>query len=174
VPGFTESNALDLAYVPYTHGLIAAFAWSVLGGLAGWLVSGRKSFRIGIAAALAVASHWVLDLLMHRPDLPLYGDSMKVGIGLWNYRWPAFFAELVSLAIGLVLYATATRPRDAIGRIGPILFFVALTGTQLVNLLVDPATTPRAVAIAGLLSFLSIPLGAAWLDRHRSDSKALG
>jgi hypothetical protein len=184
VPGFTESNALDLAFIPYTHSLVAAVVWSVLGGVVSWLVAGRKSARIGIAAALAVASHWVLDLLMHRPDLPLYGDSMKVGLGLWNYRWPAFFAELGSLAIGLVLYATATRPRPgsarnsfarvAIGRAGPIVFFVALTCMQLVNLLVDPATTPQAAAIGGLLSFLSIPIGAAWIDRHRSDSKSLG
>jgi len=173
VPGFTESNALDLHYIPYTHSLVAAIVWSVLGGFAAWLYAGRTSPRIGVAAALAVASHWLLDLLMHRPDLPIYGDSMKVGLGLWNYRWPALAAELISLGIGLALYATSTRPRDAIGRAGPVVLFVALTGAQLVNLFLDPATTPHAAAIGGLLSFLSIPIAAAWLDRHRSVSKSL-
>ncbi|MBA2543496.1 MAG: hypothetical protein H0V17_27895 [Deltaproteobacteria bacterium] len=173
VPGFTECNSLDLHHIPYTHSLIAAVVWSVIGGIAAWLYAGRKSPRIGVAAALAVASHWILDLLMHRPDLPLYGDS-KVGLGLWNYRWPALFAELISLGIGLALYATSTRPRDAIGRAGPLVLFVALTGAQLVNLLLDPATTPQATAISGLLSFVSIPLAVAWLDKHRSLSKSLG
>ncbi len=167
VPGFTESNALDLHYVPYTHGLISTLVWAVAAGLVAWLIAGRPTIRVAVAVALAVASHWLLDLLMHRPDLPLYGDSMKVGLGLWNYRWPAFAAEIISLVGGLALYVGGTRPRDTIGRIGPAVLGIALSGTQLFNLLVDPATTPRAVAIAGLCSFLAIPVAFAWVDRHR-------
>ena len=167
VPGFTESNALDLLFIPYTHGLISTFLWAFAGGLVAWLIAGRVSLRVFVAVALAVASHWVLDLLMHRPDLPIYGDSMKVGLGLWNYRWPAFAAEIISLVVGLALYVRGTRPRDAIGRFGPAVLAVTLTGMQLFNLLVDPATTPRATAAAGLFSFLAIPFALAWVDRHR-------
>jgi hypothetical protein len=167
VPGYTESNSLELVFMPYTHGLVSTVIWSVLGGVAAWLYAGRSSARIGIAVALAVASHWLLDLLMHRPDLPVYGDTMKVGLGLWNYRWPAFVVEIGVLFAGLALYATATRPRDAIGRIGVVGFAIALAGMQLFNLLADPATTPQATAAAGLVSYVAIPIAAAWLDRHR-------
>lgn len=165
VPGFTESNALDLHFIPYTHGLISAVLWSLGGGLAAYLLT--KSRRVFVALALAIASHWILDLLMHRPDLPIYGDELKVGLGLWNYRWPAFAAEIISLGGGLLLYAGGTRPLDVIGRLGPAVLFIALTGTQLFNLLVEPARTPNAAAGGALLSYVMIPLAMAVVDRHR-------
>jgi len=167
VPGFTESNSLDLHYMPFTHGLLATFVWAILGGFGAWLLAGRTTPRVGIAVALAIASHWLLDLFMHRPDLPIYGDSMKVGLGLWNYRWPAFAAEIVSLVGGLALYVSGTKPRDAIGRFGPAVLAVALTGTQLFNLLDDPAKTPSAAAIGALVSYVGISAALAFVDRHR-------
>jgi hypothetical protein len=167
VPGFTESNSLDLHYMPFTHGLLATLLWAIAGGLGAWLLAGRKTPRVGVAVALAVASHWLLDVLMHRPDLPLYADEMKVGLGLWNHRWPAFAAEIVALVGGLAIYVSGTKPRDAIGRFGPAVLAVALTGVQLFNLLADPAKTPRDAAIGGLVSFLAIPVVLAFVDRHR-------
>src|SRR5215470_19970400 len=85
VPGITATNPLDLYYMPYTHSLVAAVVWSVLAAVAYRLWS-RAGGRL--AAAIiggAVLSHWILDLLVHRPDLPLYDDAHKVGLGLWNY-----------------------------------------------------------------------------------------
>jgi hypothetical protein len=171
IPGFTESNSLDLHYIPYTHGLISALLWSLAGGLVAWLVAKRASPRIFVAIALSIASHWILDLLMHRPDLPIYGDSMKVGLGLWNYRWPAFIAEIIVLGAGLLYYARGSRPKDAIGRFGPIAMFVALTGTQLFNLLVSPTSTPVDTAAGALISFVVIPVVMAFVDRHREHPK---
>lgn len=165
VPGFTESNALDLHFIPYTHGLISTVLWSVGGGLIAGLLT--RSRRVFVAVALAIASHWILDLLTHRPDLPIYGDEMKVGLGLWNYRWPAFAAEILSLGAGIVFYVRGSRPRDAIGRFGPGVLFVALTGAQLFNLLVAPTETPNATAAGALLSYLAIPVAMATVDRHR-------
>lgn len=166
VPGFTESNALDLHFIPYTHGLLATLVWALVGG--GLLSAGNR--RVAIAVALAIASHWILDLLMHTEDLPIYGNQMKVGLGLWNYRWPAFAAEIVSLVVGLALYLRGTRALDAIGRLGPAVLGVALTGTQLFNLLVEPTRTPMITAGAALLSFLTIPVGIAIVDRHRTQN----
>src|SRR5215203_685693 len=77
VPGITATNPLDLYYIPFTHSLVAAFAWS--------------------AVALAVLSHWALDWLVHRPDLPLYDNTAKVGLGLWNAPAIAFALEAVFL-----------------------------------------------------------------------------
>jgi len=81
VPGFTATNPLDLYYMPFTHGLVAALLWSCAGGLAYQILARRMA---GIVIGVAVFSHWVLDFIVHRPDLPLCDDSAKVGLGLWN------------------------------------------------------------------------------------------
>src|SRR6266567_4680453 len=95
VPGITASNPLDLYYMPYTHSLVAALLWSL-----GAYVAYRAirvfgaSHRAALLVALAVFSHWVLDLVVHRPDLPLYDNAAKVGLGLWNYPARAFLLEV--------------------------------------------------------------------------------
>src|ERR1700724_2655754 len=81
VPGITASNPLDLYYMPYTHSLLAALLWAAAALLFCRLFVGWG--RVGKAAlivALAVFSHWVLDLVVHRPDLPLYDNTAKVGL----------------------------------------------------------------------------------------------
>src|SRR5437762_13568340 len=78
VPGITATNALDLYYMPYTHSLLGALVWS---GLAALLYKfagrGRGSWGAGLIVALAVFSHWILDLIVHRPDLAIYVDTLK-------------------------------------------------------------------------------------------------
>ena len=85
VPGFMAASALDLYDMPYTHSLIGALALSIVCGVLCNLVW-KKS---GLIVGLAVFSHWILDLVVHAPDLLVYG-SHKVGFGLWNYFWPEF------------------------------------------------------------------------------------
>ena len=83
VPGITATNPLDLYYVPYTHSLIGSMLWSIAAGIAYYLLRKADGTAAAIVGA-AVFSHWVLDWLVHRPDLPLYDDTFKVGLGLWN------------------------------------------------------------------------------------------
>src|SRR5713101_7880489 len=91
VPGITESSPLDLYYMPYTHSLVGAIGWSVLAALLYKLSSkAGVSRKAAVYLGAAVFSHWILDLLVHRPDLSLYDDTMKVGFGLWNFRYLAF------------------------------------------------------------------------------------
>lgn len=169
VPGITASNPLDLYYMPYTHSLLAAIVWSAVGGLVYALLKGqRRSVRIGIAFGIAVASHWILDLLVHRPDLPLYDDTAKVGLGLWNFPALALALECGSVIAGLLLYLQGNHARDAIGRIGPWLFVVALVGLQAMLFFGKPPETPSEVAITAFLSYFLIAACAAWLDRHRA------
>src|SRR5207249_566954 len=80
-------NPLDLYYMPYTHSLVGALLWS-LGAYVAYRLIRRfgASHRAALLVAVAVFSHWVLDLVVHRPDLPLYDDTLKVGLGLWNHR----------------------------------------------------------------------------------------
>jgi hypothetical protein len=167
VPGFTASNPLDLYYLPYTHSLALTPVWAVAAGLVTWLALGRKSLRVPIAIAIAVASHWLLDFPMHRADLPLYDNSHKVGLGLWDYRWPALAAEIISLGVGAALYAGGTRTRDLIDGIGLWIFVVALICAQLFNLLGTPPSTPNSVATAALGAYVVFTVIAHLIDRRR-------
>ncbi|PYL72520.1 MAG: hypothetical protein DMF22_03995 [Verrucomicrobia bacterium] len=93
VPGITATNSLDLYYMPYTHSLIGALVWSALAFLV-YKVASRTKVGAALIVALAVFSHWILDLIVHRPDLAIYDDTLKVGFGLWNYRGIEFVLEI--------------------------------------------------------------------------------
>src|SRR6266704_5395236 len=122
VPGITKSLPLDLYYMPYTHSLVAALLWSAAAFVA------YRAFRpVGTRAAalvlgVAVLSHWVLDLVVHRPDLPLYDNSLKVGFGLWNHPIAAFALEIAFLFGGMYLYWAATEAISRVGRYGTAVF----------------------------------------------------
>src|SRR5678816_609145 len=85
VPGITASNPLDLYYMPYTHSLVAATFWSVAVAFVVWLLPRVATRSAAVWIGVAVFSHWILDFIVHRPDLPLYDDTLKVGLGVWNY-----------------------------------------------------------------------------------------
>src|SRR6266516_2409047 len=104
VPGITASNPLDLYYMPYTHSLVAALFWSCVGALAYRLIARPARRRTSVVVGFAVFSHWILDLVVHRPDLPLYDNSAKLGLGLWNAPALAFGLEAAILFGGSWLY----------------------------------------------------------------------
>ena len=114
VPGFTATNALDLYYMPITHSLPGAAILSlVLGAIIAGFYRVNK-LRIVTIIALAVFSHWLIDLIVHVPDLALWDDSYKVGFGLWNYFWIALALEFAILIAGAWYYARTVpslRPR---------------------------------------------------------------
>jgi len=169
VPGITATNPLDLYYMPYTHSLVAALLWSaVAGGAYGLLKGQSQARRVAVAIGIAVFSHWLLDLLVHRPDLPLYDNSAKVGLELWNYPVPALAVEIASIVVGLWLYLGNSRARDALGRIGPWLFVALLVGIQLMAFFGRPPETPNQAALMGLVAYFLFAGIAAWLDRHRA------
>jgi len=100
VPGFTEANPLDLYYMPFTHGLPGSIVLSlVFGGIVGLFTTANRGPTILLVAAAAF-SHWVLDLVVHTPDLPLYDNTAKVGFGLWRQVAFSFPLELVVLGLG--------------------------------------------------------------------------
>jgi hypothetical protein len=110
VPGITASNALDLYYMPYTHSLVGVLCWSVLAYVVCQIVPSLRGVRTGLILAAAVFSHWILDLIVHRPDLALYDSVGKMGFGLWNYRGAAFALEMGVLFGGAaMLYRTAAH-----------------------------------------------------------------
>jgi hypothetical protein len=103
VPGITATNPFDLYYMPYTHSLVGAVLWSIAAGIAYSLFRKAPGWSAAAFVGVAVFSHWALDLLVHRPDLPLYDNSFKVGLGLWNFPMLAFPVEIAVLFSGMYL-----------------------------------------------------------------------
>src|SRR5882672_4659413 len=113
-PGITAFTPLDFISYPYSHSLLALVLWGLLfGGACAVVVRDR---RVMLVVAALVVSHWVLDWITHRPYMPLYPGSAKVGLGLWNSIPGTIAVEVAMFAVGVWMYAQATRPRDAIGR----------------------------------------------------------
>ena len=107
IKGFTAGSMLDSYFHPYSHSLPMAIIWSIFAALLYWVVCSRHGRLYRRSApwiiALAVFSHWVLDLIAHPRDLAIYDNSWKVGFGLWNYRDPEFALEIALLAGGIGL-----------------------------------------------------------------------
>jgi len=164
-PGVTVVTPLDFQHYPISHSLLASIGWGALlgGGYFAFTRERRGSF---IVAALVV-SHWLLDALVHRPDLPLtpFGDA-RVGLGLWNSLPATLLVEMPIFLGGCWLYARATRARDAAGRWSLAGLVVFLLLIQAANLAGDPPPSVEAIAWAGHAQWL-IVLWAFWVDRHR-------
>jgi hypothetical protein len=167
VPGFTATNPLDLYYMPYTHGLVPALLWSGLAAAAYHLWRRRDGWPAAAIVGVAVFSHWILDLLVHRPDLPLYGDHYKVGLGLWNYRMPAFGLEILFLFGGMWLYLRVTRPVMRGGRYGMMIFGFVMLAVQGVLFYGPPPSSDHAAAVSALAAYCVFAGAAYWLEGTR-------
>lgn len=173
VPGFTATNPLDLYYMPYTHSLLGALFWSVLGfGLYRFVTSVRGSIGAKTMAAvfvgLAVFSHWILDLVVHSPDLALYDETYKMGLGLWNYPVIAFALEIAILFGGMFLYMRSTTAANAIGKYGMPVLGLILIAVQSIVFFGPPPSSPNAAAATALIAYFLFAAAAFWLERQRN------
>jgi len=166
VPGLMAASALDLYYMPFTHSLVGALALSVAGGLLlNFAVKGRDAITAFVLGC-AVFSHWIADLLVHRPDLPLMTDSCpKLGFGMWNYFWPEFILEIVLLAVTLVWWLRTERSGATV-RAGFILFGL-LVIAQCVDKFGPVPGSSEAAAWMALTAYTVLALVAAWAGRGR-------
>src|SRR5216684_1791164 len=130
VPGFTATNPLDLYYMPYTHSLDGAILWAIAAGAGYRVLRKADGWSAAVIVGAAVLSHWVLDLVVHRPDLPLYDNSLKVGFGLWNHPIAAFTLEIAFLFGGMYLYWAATEAISRVGRYGTAVFGLVMIAIQ--------------------------------------------
>ncbi len=163
-PGATAFTPLDFQSYPWSHSLLLVGVWSLLAfGAARTL--GATS-RVAGLLGLVVLSHWVLDALTHRPDLPLWPDGPMVGFGLWNSVPGTFVVEgLLFLGAGWV-YARRFPPRDAVGKTG-LLAIAALVGViWAAGPFSPPPPGPEAVAWVGLGLWI-LPFWAWRVERHR-------
>lgn len=164
-PGVTKITPLDFVSYPISHSLLMVCVWGLLFGVIYWRV--RKRMKGAVVLGVCVVSHWVLDLIVHRPDLPLYpGESPRLGLGLWNSLGGALLLEGLIFVAGLVLYLRVTRAKNRVGVYGPWALAGFLVLVQFGNVLGPPPPTPRAIAWAGQLQWVLVAW-AYWVDRNR-------
>jgi membrane-bound metal-dependent hydrolase YbcI (DUF457 family) len=166
VPGFTAINPFDFTYYPWSHSLLMTLVWAVAFALV-YFAASRD--RVGaVWVAIVVASHWLLDFVSHRPDMPLYpGGDEKLGLGLWQSIPATFAVEGAMFAGGIALYVGATRSRDRIGTIAWWAFVALLLALYIPGPWASRPPSESAVAIFGIIALLIFGPWAYWIDRHR-------
>lgn len=163
--GNTPVTPLNFYDYPLTHSLVMAIFWSILIG--GIYYAIKKYLRGAVVISAVLFSHWLLDLVSHRPDLPLApGLNIFFGLGLWYSPAATFIVELILFVIGITLYLQTTTASDKIG----IAAFWSLIGLLVIswigNLMGGPPPNVETIAIVGNAMWLFVLL-AYWADKHR-------
>ena len=164
-PGNTAFTPLNFIYYPFSHGLVSVLIWAVLFG--GVYYAFRKNIKTSLLLGGLVLSHWILDLFTHRPDLPLlFGNHLKVGLGLWNSVILSILVEGSIFIIGAYLYFKATKAENKKGQIGLWSLLIFLGIVYVMNVFGPPPPSVEPIAIVGLFQWL-IVAWAYWIDRNR-------
>lgn len=163
-PGATAFTPLVFESYPVSHSLVAVLGWSVLVGAACFAL--RREVRGAIVMGLLVASHWFLDLIVHRPDLPVVPGGPLVGLAVWNSVPLTLAIELPLFALGVWLYVRCSVANDAIGRWALVALVAFLLAIYAGNLFGPPPPSVAAIAWVGQAQWLLV-LWGLWVDRHR-------
>ncbi len=164
--GASGITPLAFEHYPYSHSLLMVGFWALL--LGGFHLVMRRNGRNALLLGLLVLSHWLLDLLVHVPDLPLYpGPSPLLGLGLWQSLPLTLLLEGAIFVSGTVIYIRRTRPRDGQGRWGLVGLIALLTLIQIGNLFGEPPPSVAAIAWLGQAQWLLV-LWGYWVDQHRT------
>ena len=161
----TRNPPLEFVHYPYSHSLLAVILWAALVAAIHFIA--RRS-RIGaVVLGLAVISHWLLDLVVHYPDLPLYpGNGPLLGLGVWSSPTVAMALEFSIFAAGLWLYLRSTTASDATGKRALWSLVAVLALIQIANVFGAPPPGTTAIAWAGQAQWLLVAWGY-WIDSHR-------
>jgi membrane-bound metal-dependent hydrolase YbcI (DUF457 family) len=166
VPGYTAINAFAFLHYPWSHSLLMTAVWALLFAFVYLAVKGDRAGAVWVG--LAVASHWVLDFVSHRPDMPLYpGGEQRLGLGLWNSLPATFVVEGLMFAAAVVFYARLTRAKDRTGALAWRGWVALLVVMYVAGPWSPPPPSENAVVIAGLLALLIFVPWGYWIDRHR-------
>jgi membrane-bound metal-dependent hydrolase YbcI (DUF457 family) len=171
VPGHLPMTPLEFAHYPWTHSLLAVLCWALLFALAYRIVRGDARSAAWLGAL--VVSHWVLDLVVHEPDLPLWPGGPKVGLGAWHSVPLSLALEFVLLGAGAWLYVRATHAADRRGTWLLIALLGLLVALYLGALLGPPPPSVQTLAYSALAGWLFVAWGY-WIGRHRVAVAAAG
>jgi hypothetical protein len=165
-PGITAVTPLDFTHYPYSHSLVGMALWGA--GLGLIYFAFKRNSAASLVLLLVVLSHWLLDFVSHRPDMPVtFTGAERFGLGLWHSRIATLVVEGLLFAWCVWIYVRATRPLDRTGRralIGLVAFLVVI---YLANIFGPPPPSVAAVTWAAQAIWLFVAWGY-WIDRHRS------
>lgn len=159
-PGISVMNPMDLYHMPYTHSLLGSGLFALVFAAAIWLAS--RSRAAALLGGAVVLSHWLLDLLVHVPDLTIAGNPPKLGMGLWNYPAVEMPLELAITFGALWLYVRAWRPAP----IRVVVLAALLLALQGFNWFgpVEPEVTP-ATSVLAFVAYGLVTLAAWWMGK---------
>ena len=164
VPGLLAASPFDFTWYPISHSLVAQLGWGALLGIAYFIL--RRDGRSAVLVGALVPTHWVLDFIAHRPDMPLYPGGATYGLGMWNSLPLTIFVEYALFAAGIAIYLSATRAKDRTGNLALWSLLGLLAVLYPASLFGPPPPNVQTLAWSGLAIWLTVPW-AAWADRHR-------
>ena len=165
--GNTAFTPLDFIYYPFSHSLLGVLIWALLFGAVYYFI--KKDLKTSLILGALVLSHWILDLITHRPDLPLFlgSDSLLVGLGLWNSIIATVIIEGTIFIAGVYLYLAVTKAKNKVGGYSLWSLIIFLVIVYISNLFGPPPESAEALGYIGLAQLLLIAW-AYWIDRNRS------
>lgn len=167
---FAQTHYLTFTF-PYSHGLAASIIWSLLGFTITYAVlphwSNKERKQAGLAIALAVFSHFVLDWFVHIPEMPLLGDnSPKLGLSLWNKLPLALGLEVGLVLIGFIYYLSMVKPKTNLAKYGVAALMVLITTLTVTGQLFAETPPPaNGAAMSWIFQPFLICGLAYWFDR---------
>ena len=168
--GNTAFTPLNFVHYPITHSLLTAAFWSILFALVYFAFS--RYLTGAIIIGFGVLSHWLLDAVVHRPDLPIYpGSQALIGLGLWNSIPGTLIVEGLLFLAGVIIYWKTTRALDKIGSLGFWAFIGFLILIYIGNVLGPPPESINMLATVALLVWI-FTFWAGWFDRHRASGSS--
>jgi len=169
-PGNTAVTPLNFVWYPFTHSFLGVAFWAVLVG--GIYYLARRDRRSSYVLAGLVMSHWVLDLITHRPDLPLLPwMDLKVGLGLWNSFALTILVEGAIFLSGAIIYMRTTRALNTKGSVSLWAFLIFLGVVYTMNLVGPPPPSVEPIGYVGLSMWLLVAWGY-WIDRNRTTTSS--
>jgi len=165
-PGNTAFTPLDFVYFPFSHSLFSVIIWGVLTGCIYFLV--KKNLKGSILLGVLVLSHWILDLITHRPDLPIFPwQDFMAGLGLWNSVAGTIIVESSIFIAGAYFYFKYTSAKNKTGSFALWGLLVFLGIMYISNIFGPPPPSAEPIGYIGLAQWLIIAWGY-WIDKNRS------
>jgi hypothetical protein len=172
ISGTNPLTSAQYTFFPYSHSLVATLILAGLVALIFLVVPfkiGLSKSRTALVMATAVMSHFVLDVIVHNPDIDLLGNGVyKIGLGLWNYPIASYVVEALLLITGLWIYLKSTKGKDFSGKYGLPILSVILLILNGVNTFVLYPTNVENFAVTMLVVYITTIIIAFWLDRKRT------
>ena len=164
-PGDTKFTPLDLYDYPWSHSLLMTAVWATVFAVGYWSFT---RYRVGaVVVWIGVFSHWILDWISHRPDMPLYPGGPSVGLGLWNSIPGTMVVEIAMYALGIGLYVSVTRARDRVGRYAFYAYVCLLLVLYIGDRFSPPPDNVPEIIWSGIIAEIILIPWAWWFDHHR-------